>query len=630
MSNVIDVGLLGPIKIAVNGAPPPPEALWRKHLAVALYLWVHSERPVPRDRLLGLLWPESDESSARHSLNEALRVLRLAYGREGLESTAESVQWVGPVTLDVEAYTRLSDEDPLAAAAFVRGGWCDGLVVPGAGAFDEWLTLERERWRGRVTATLTRAAGMFADRANLDAALQYANRASALSPWDDAAARTLMRLRALTGDRAGAIAAGRTHAMRLHEDLDAVPAAATRALLSRLSEGVDPGQGGTATWVGRPVQPPLLHRERLLEEGVDLWRRISATGTGATICWVGSPGSGRSRILEECSNRARLEGARVATIHAVPNDGTTREDGLHAIADALVTNIVGLGGADPAAIGTLAQLRPRWAEQFPAVPQGELLDYVDALVSVLGAASEDAPIVIAIDDLDRFHPEGIHALTVLARALHLHRVTFLVTTAAESEQRTVREFVRLPGTSLPGVVLALPPLDEAHLLALVEWSQPDWDSDARARLARRLDVEAGASLFAAVELLGAIREGLALPDAPSVWPAPERTLDATLPAELPTALLMALRHRWQRCASAEQQILQLVALGAEPIGERCLAELCDGTDQIEPVLDRLEESQWLTSDNRGYRFASRTLRRFVADDTMTPGQRRRVQARVGG
>src|SRR3989454_11500520 len=51
-------------------------SLWRKHLALLVYLARSPRRTRTREHLLGLLWADRDEKQARHSLSEALRVLR--------------------------------------------------------------------------------------------------------------------------------------------------------------------------------------------------------------------------------------------------------------------------------------------------------------------------------------------------------------------------------------------------------------------------------------------------------------------------------------------------------------------------------------------------------------------------
>ena len=66
---------LGPLAVTVDGAEPPAELLWRKHLALLLYLARSPRRSRSREHLIGLLWADKPETAARHSLREAVRVL---------------------------------------------------------------------------------------------------------------------------------------------------------------------------------------------------------------------------------------------------------------------------------------------------------------------------------------------------------------------------------------------------------------------------------------------------------------------------------------------------------------------------------------------------------------------------
>src|SRR2546425_1740422 len=77
--------VLGPARVTVGGAeaPPPPELLWRKHLALLVYLARSPRKSRTREHLVGLLWSDRDEKQARHSLSEALRVLRRGLGGAG-------------------------------------------------------------------------------------------------------------------------------------------------------------------------------------------------------------------------------------------------------------------------------------------------------------------------------------------------------------------------------------------------------------------------------------------------------------------------------------------------------------------------------------------------------------------
>ena len=68
---------------------------------------------------------------------------------------------------------------------------------------------------------------------------------------------------------------------------------------------------------------------------------------------------------------------------------------------------------------------------------------------------------------------------------------------------------------------------------------------------------------------------------------------------------------------------------ASVLGERVDVEtLTRGTglpvEEVNTGLDELEWQRWLCSEPRGYAFVARIVQRVVADDMLTPGQRRRI------
>ena len=58
---MIVVRALGPVDVSVNGAPAPARLLWKKNLALLIYLARSPKRVRTRDHLIGLLWGEKPE-----------------------------------------------------------------------------------------------------------------------------------------------------------------------------------------------------------------------------------------------------------------------------------------------------------------------------------------------------------------------------------------------------------------------------------------------------------------------------------------------------------------------------------------------------------------------------------------
>ncbi len=129
----------------------------------------------------------------------------------------------------------------------------------------------------------------------------------------------------------------------------------------------------------------------------------------------------------------------------------------------------------------------------------------------------------------------------------------------------------------------------------------------------------------AVELLHAVALGLDLQGSPAAWPEPGRTLDQTLPGELPDVVVAAIRIGFRRLSAAAQAVLVVAAVLGSRVALPDLAR-ASGLD-AEPLaaaLDELEWQRWLTAESRGYSFVAGIVREVVARDMVLAGQRQRI------
>src|ERR1051325_2473297 len=152
--------LLGPARLTVDGAAAPPELLWRKHLALLVYLARSPRKSRTREHLLGLLWSDRTEALARHSLSEALRVLRRVLGDAAVQADVDQVRLATDrVTLDCDRFAAHAERGEWdAAAALVEGEFLEGLALPDANQFETWLGAERTLWRAQGLEALVKSA----------------------------------------------------------------------------------------------------------------------------------------------------------------------------------------------------------------------------------------------------------------------------------------------------------------------------------------------------------------------------------------------------------------------------------------------------------------------------------------
>ena len=104
-------------------------------------------RPLGRDELAELLWPERTQQQARMNLRVALYRLRpqidpyLLITRQNLALNPNAI-----VDLDARQFERYLAAGQLAmATALYRGDFLDGFYLDGSPSFEQWALLERER-----------------------------------------------------------------------------------------------------------------------------------------------------------------------------------------------------------------------------------------------------------------------------------------------------------------------------------------------------------------------------------------------------------------------------------------------------------------------------------------------------
>jgi LuxR family maltose regulon positive regulatory protein len=109
------------------------------------------------------------------------------------------------------------------ALALYRGDYLEGV-------YHDWCVLERERLRGRYLAALETLARLYADRKDLQRAIELYQRLLAQDPYREAAHQALMRCYYRLGDRAAAIRQYQACANVLREELGLDPTPETEAL----------------------------------------------------------------------------------------------------------------------------------------------------------------------------------------------------------------------------------------------------------------------------------------------------------------------------------------------------------------------------------------------------------------
>lgn len=205
---------------AVGG--PPAQ---RHRLALLTLLVYRNGTPVPRDKLLGLLWPEHETGSARRLLNLAVHAIRQLLGRDAIRSVGDGLER-DPAALesDAEAFTAALDAGDLRRAVdLYRGPFLDGFFLPAAPEFDRWADELRAELAGRYRKALEMLASGAEEQGDGRQAAEWWRRLWATDPGNGRIVRRLMLALESVGDRAAALSAARDHATYMAQEFSAEP-----------------------------------------------------------------------------------------------------------------------------------------------------------------------------------------------------------------------------------------------------------------------------------------------------------------------------------------------------------------------------------------------------------------------
>jgi DNA-binding SARP family transcriptional activator/predicted ATPase len=304
-----------------------------KARALLAYLAVECDQPHPREKLVGLFWPEQDNEHARGSLSQALYHLRGILGDRPLTGQLPekgSIQSRKPYLLvspqdirlnpdsDIETdvaefltllktcaahshpFTKPCDDCLIHfqdACELYTGDFLDGFYVPKSLAFEEWATILREKLRLDMMAALEQLVVAFEGQGELDQALEYALRMVQLDELGEAGNLHLIRLLALSGRRGAAMAHYASFHHTLAIQLGAEPGMDANTLYQHLRNE----EAGTDVGNLPASLAPMIGRKRELD---DLWGMLRDP-KHRLICVLGQGGCGKTRLALEACYRQR-------------------------------------------------------------------------------------------------------------------------------------------------------------------------------------------------------------------------------------------------------------------------------------------------------------------------------------
>ena len=631
---MIALRLLGQVEISVDRDEPPPELLWKKNLALLAYLALSPRLTRTREHLIGLLWSEKPESAARHSLNEALRILRRCIGESALHTDASTVRIdADAVELDLTVFAGHERAGAWeAAAALVGGHLLEGFSVPGESAFEDWLTAERGQWKRRSTASLVNAAELSLARGRTAEGRAFAERALSLDPTSGSALGAHLRALALSGEPAMAVAEFDRYRELLKTRLGLAPEAGLVDLVHRIRAGhTEAVPGREAADAARTRRLPLIGREVELARLWDSWRHCRRTRETTIAVILADPGLGKTRLIEELRVRAALEGAGTLTVRGVESDRHAPWSGILGLGRGGLLHAPGVAAAPASAHAAFAREIAEWGDRYRGAAGVDPAPLPRAFSELVRATAEEHPTLLLVDDCHLLDTDSLESVAALSRDMPTLPL-MLVLAAEPAVPSPALDALRARlGRDLTGVAVELGALGPAGLARMARTVFPDYDDAAIDRLARRLAADSAGVPLLAVELLHGVASGLDWQGTSGTWPTPYHTLTETSPGELPDSVTAAVRIGYRKLTEPAQRALAAAAALGGPLTATQIGGAAALPDEsLRLALDELEWQRWLVADGRGYSFVAGIVERIVQRDMLTPGQLRRFRAAADG
>ncbi|MES1260070.1 MAG: AAA family ATPase, partial [Gemmatimonadota bacterium] len=524
--------------------------------ALVAYLAARPGRRATRDQLIDLFWADSPVEKARNSLRQALHKLRPVLGDDLTTEAGSSEVVLGArVTTDRDAFLQALDAGSLEQAVNTYAGpFAPGIVSAGSAGFEHWADTERARLHDLFAAAAETVAQRMIAAGNPRGAAALAHQLLDADPLDERAWRLRLEAELASGSRVHVAASIAELRRRLADD-QRQPEPRTRQLMERLGRLADNVDGAHP---GPTLVADLVGREQEFGRLFHGWR-TAATRRTTHMQVTAPPGVGKTRLLDDFAFRLEAERARVVRVRATPRQRNVSG----AVLSFLIGELAELPGATGIADRTariLVDLQPGIAARFPnstPIPVADADERrrmrTDALVDLLGALADEAPLCLLLDDM---HWWDSYSREITADAIdRVSGKAMLSVTASRPGNGEVT-------TSISESVLTLKPLHREHIRALLTSLGDTPDEAAIERLADGLHRATDGVPLLVIEAirLGLDRNFLSLHH--SQWHFDR--LDEFLSSLRPGAVLI---ERITALNPVQRDLLLLAAVIEHPLGD---------------------------------------------------------------
>ena len=369
--------------------------------ALALHLILSRKEASSRRALQRLLWPHVDNQVAAHRLRQTiLKLRRLGIHVEAVGASRIQVN-NDPILIDYESWLKKSPGTGESDRLELLPGYEPQFSSP----FAEWLDVQRQTITGAITRSIISTIGVYRRSGQWDALETVASAGRVMSPYNEEITLALAESLAMRG--------AKLEAVRIVDGYLAEVGPSSRDLrvqAATLRRRIAAGPSTLGAAVTSDL--PLVGRASVLHELSSLLSK-ALSGNSQPVMLLGDAGIGKSRLLTECASFAALQGVTTQRVHCRPS---YPHRPLSAFVE-LVPSLRTLRGAIGCAPDTLAYL-DRLTKHEPSgniAPNDNDSNWIygrvlRALFDIFDAVSEEAPLLIQIEDAHWLDPTSAQVL----------------------------------------------------------------------------------------------------------------------------------------------------------------------------------------------------------------------------
>ncbi len=597
----------------------------RKAESMFAYLLLSRDKPVFRDRVASMFWPDTPETRARRSLNTTLWRIRKALSGNSLgldiEANERYLIFHGDhAEVDLFKFRGLLESarklqgalriDALKQAEEAYGG---GLME---GCSDEWCEEERRCVRGQYVGLLKDLVVALRDARDYKAGADYAERVIAIDPLDEDAHRELILLRYLSGNRAGALRQYELLRKGLREELGVEPTKATTELWEHIRSNVASSSAAGVS-LPRPGQEapegfvaiPMVGRDAYLKFLLRLLEN-AAGGMGAAVVLCGEIGVGKTKLVDTLAVEAGLRGFEVL---AGKSPDLKDPAPYHPFVQALWPRLglfeqLGQGSSSP--LGNLIHALapgaiPTKRDQANRIRLLNNAIVTEALLGILVSPSGSRPTLLILENIDRIDRASADLLVTLLGRI-ANSKTLVIATARVGEGSGADNLLSSL-TSEGATSLTLERLEEEDTRKLIHASLRS--KNVAPPVFQYLWHQTAGNPFFVLEFVKLLcAEGTLTKDSLGRWSFKEGAAWVKTP-KLPLRVQGVVRRRIGMLESSARKILIMAALLGIDVELgllRQLAELSD--DALMQGTESLVRERLIEETPSGFRFSHECIR----------------------